>query len=676
MEKLKRYVFKHFESHFIFTILISVILINFFVYSKIAFLNFYYLPIMLAGYYLGRRAAVLGAFFTVLMVWVFVLADLDHYYAQYAQEEKFHLYFHLTVWAGFLTLAGWVIGGLKEKLRFTDKLREELAQEKQLLDITHKRLNDYSAQLEVKVSERTQELERSQGNVESLKTRVEDALFSVMDSKVARLMIEGKLRNEKRRISVLFSDLKDFTLYSEQNPPEHVINELNVYLGEMEDCITQFYGHIDKYIGDGIMVEFGAPIKYKNHAVLAVLAGLTMQERMKKIDNQWKMRVGIATGVSVVGLLGSKRKSYSCIGNTANLASRLEELCEPGEVYIDHNTYMIVQQYFSVSRIRSVYGKREADKIVEAEIQSLENLLNQNPNDLQMLLALGKAFFKKRAASAAMEVFQKILKIDPNHEEAREAYIEAEGKQDEYEKIAIRGKQERVSIYRVIGLKDPLMDRNKIPRYFFDKYASITSSIKLPIELIHASEAVDGTLGHGKTVGLLSYALGEKLGLSHKEKEKLLIAGYLHDLGKIIIPHEIRGTSRPLSKYEHALVHQHPVEASRMIKQLGYTSEILHSYVNSHHEYFDGSGYPNKLKGEQIPLGARILCIANDFDVLTSNRINQTGMNYQNAIKELQRRTNAGKYDPQCLTALIQLLNLDTTPQRIFKFPLKASHHS
>ena len=661
MEKLKRYIFKHFESHFIFTILISVILINFFIYSKVAFLNFYYLPIMLAGYYLGRRTAVLGAFFTILMVWVFVLADLHNYYAQ---EEKFHLYFHLTVWAGFLMLSGWVIGGLKEKLRFTDKLREELAQEKRLLDITNKRLNDYSTELETKVSERTQELERSQGNVESLKTRVEDALFSVMDSKVARLMIEGKLQNEKRPISVLFSDLKDFTVYSEQNPPERVINDLNAYLGEMEDCITQFYGHIDKYIGDGIMVEFGAPIKYKNHAVLAVLAGLNMQERMKKIHTQWKMRVGIATGVSVVGLLGSKRKSYSCIGNTANLASRLEELCEPGEVYIDHNTYMIVQQYFHVSRIRSVYGKREADKIVEAEIHSLENLLNQNPNDLDMLFALGQAFFKKRAASAAIEVFQKILKINPNHVEAREAYIEAEKRKDEYEKIAIRGKQERVSIYRVIGLKDPLLDRNKIPRYFFDKYASATSNVKLPMELIHASEAVDGTLGHGKTVALLSYAMGEVLGMSHKEKEELLNAGYLHDLGKIIIPHEIRGTHRPLSKYEEKLVRQHPLETTRMIQQLGYNSPILHKYVESHHEHYDGSGFPNGLKREQIPMGARILSIANAFDALTSNRKNQTGMNYQAAVKELQKKTRAGKYDPQCLTALSQVLDIQGPPVR------------
>lgn len=673
MEKLKRYVFDHFESHLIFTILISVILINFFIYPKIAFLNFYYLPIILAGYYLGRRTAVLSAFFTILMVWVFVLADLDNYYAQ---EEPFHMHVHLTVWAGFLILAAWVIGGLKEKLSFTDQLRDELAQEKQLLDITNKRLNDYSTKLETKVSERTQELERSQGNVESLKTRVEDALFSVMDSKVARLMIEGNLRNEKRRISVLFSDLKDFTVYSEQNPPEKVINELNAYLGEMEDCITQFYGHIDKYIGDGIMVEFGAPVDHKNHAVLAVLSGLAMQDRMKKTNPQWKMRVGIATGVSVVGLLGSKRKSYSCIGNTANLASRLEELCEPGEVYIDHNTFMIVQQYFHVSRIRSVYGKRETDKIVEAEIQSLENLLNQNPNDLEMLFALGQAFFKKRAASAAMEVFQKILKLNPDHTEAREAYVEADKKRDEYEKIAIRGKKERVSIYRVVGLKDPFMDRNKFPRYFFDKYASVTSNIKLPLELIHASEAIDGTLGHGKAVGLLSYALAEKMGLSHKEKEELLMAGYLHDLGKIIIPHETRGTNRPLSRHEQALVYQHPLESVRMIKQLGYTSEILHNYVRSHHELYDGSGYPNRLKGEQIPLGSLIMSIANEFDNLTSNRANQEGMNYQSAIAELQKKTKAGKYDPQCLAALIQLLNLQTNPPRLLAFPAKASFNS
>jgi len=82
--------------------------------------------------------------------------------------------------------------------------------------------------------------------------------------------------------------------------------------------------------------------------------------------------------------------------------------------------------------------------------------------------------------------------------------------------------------------------------------------------------------------------------------------------------------------------------------------------VKSHHEHFNGSGYPEGLKGEQIPLGSRILSIANDFDVLTSRRKNQEGLNYQSAVKELQKKAKAGKYDPQCLAALIQLLNLQS----------------
>ena len=75
MEKFKKYVFDNFDGIFILLILVGVSLINYFVYSKIAFLNIYYLPIMVAAYYLDRRRAVLGAFLIILMVWVYVLAD-------------------------------------------------------------------------------------------------------------------------------------------------------------------------------------------------------------------------------------------------------------------------------------------------------------------------------------------------------------------------------------------------------------------------------------------------------------------------------------------------------------------------------------------------------------------------------------------------------------------------
>lgn len=110
-------------------------LINFFIYSKVAFLNFYYLPVIIGGYYLGRRLAVLGAFFAILMVSVFVLANQQTYLLS---NTKFDLYFNLTIWGCFLVITGWVIGYLAEKLRedlnISNKLRMELERSNQDLE--------------------------------------------------------------------------------------------------------------------------------------------------------------------------------------------------------------------------------------------------------------------------------------------------------------------------------------------------------------------------------------------------------------------------------------------------------------------------------------------------------------------------------------------------------------
>ena len=126
---------RNLEGLLILIILLSVMLINFFIYSKVAFLNFYYLPVIIGGYYLGRRLAVLGAFFTILMVWVFVLANQELYLLH---STKFDLYFNLTVWGGFLVITGWVIGYLAEKLRedlnISNKLRIELERSNQDLE--------------------------------------------------------------------------------------------------------------------------------------------------------------------------------------------------------------------------------------------------------------------------------------------------------------------------------------------------------------------------------------------------------------------------------------------------------------------------------------------------------------------------------------------------------------
>jgi light-regulated signal transduction histidine kinase (bacteriophytochrome) len=135
LKKKEIWLLRNLEGLLILVILISVMLINFFIYSKVAFLNFYYLPVIVGGYYLGRRMAVLGAFFAILMVSVFVLANQETYLLQ---STKFDLYFNLIVWAGFLMITGWIIGFLSEKLREdldnSNKLRMELERSNQDLE--------------------------------------------------------------------------------------------------------------------------------------------------------------------------------------------------------------------------------------------------------------------------------------------------------------------------------------------------------------------------------------------------------------------------------------------------------------------------------------------------------------------------------------------------------------
>jgi adenylate cyclase len=141
------------------------------------------------------------------------------------------------------------------------------------------------------------------------------------------------LGGEERVVSVLFSDIANFTTLSEHLPPRALVGLLNNYLTEMTAIVLEQGGIIDKYIGDGIMAEFGAPIPIPRHADQAVRAALYMQRRMEELRPQWRQqglpelrcRVGINTGTMVVGNIGSEQVfNYTVIGDPVNLAARLE----------------------------------------------------------------------------------------------------------------------------------------------------------------------------------------------------------------------------------------------------------------------------------------------------------------------------------------------------------------
>ncbi len=133
---------KHWEDIIILLTLVSVAAIHYLIYSKIAFLDFFYLLIVLAGYYVGRRLAILGAVFAIMMVFIFVMVDRSSYFEAGSFLDA-HL--DLTVWGGFLILAAWLIGTLSEKRKHELKESNRLRQE---LELSNQRLNERNLQLE------------------------------------------------------------------------------------------------------------------------------------------------------------------------------------------------------------------------------------------------------------------------------------------------------------------------------------------------------------------------------------------------------------------------------------------------------------------------------------------------------------------------------------------------
>jgi adenylate cyclase len=152
-----------------------------------------------------------------------------------------------------------------------------------------------------------------------------------------------KLGGVNQTITVLFADIRGFTRLSEHAAPERVVQLLNNYFTAMSDIIFAHGGTLDKYLGDGLMALFGAPTASPEDACNAVSAAVQMQRRMEDINTQLRAEglaeiaigIGLHTGVATVGYIGSERRSeYTAIGDTVNLAARLEQNAQAGQIIL------------------------------------------------------------------------------------------------------------------------------------------------------------------------------------------------------------------------------------------------------------------------------------------------------------------------------------------------------
>ncbi|HAA33330.1 MAG TPA: adenylate/guanylate cyclase domain-containing protein [Cyanobacteria bacterium UBA8553] len=175
-----------------------------------------------------------------------------------------------------------------------------------------------------------------------------------------------QLGGDRRKITILTSDLRGFTAIAERLQPEEVVKILNIYLGCMTEVISQYQGTIDEFMGDGILVLFGAPTLREDDAERAVACAVAMQLAMPAINEKMKdlnvgeleMGIGINTGEVVVGNIGSeKRTKYSVIGSHVNLTYRIESYTVGGQILISESTLKDVESIVRIDETKEVQPK-------------------------------------------------------------------------------------------------------------------------------------------------------------------------------------------------------------------------------------------------------------------------------------------------------------------------------
>jgi adenylate cyclase len=165
---------------------------------------------------------------------------------------------------------------------------------------------------------------------------------------------ETVLEVQKKELTILFSDIKSFTTYSSTMTPDQIQKFLAEYFEAMVDIVFKYEGTVDKYIGDGLMVFFGAPEPQPDHAVRCVRAAIEMQHKCRELKEKWvreglfplRIRIGVNTGEVVVGNMGTPKKlSYTVLGSDVNLANRLESNAPVEGIMIARRTYELIKDH-------------------------------------------------------------------------------------------------------------------------------------------------------------------------------------------------------------------------------------------------------------------------------------------------------------------------------------------
>lgn len=185
------------------------------------------------------------------------------------------------------------------------------------------------------------------------------------------------MESERKNVTVLFADIAGFTELSSKLDPEDVTALMNGCLTLLADIVVKYHGYIDKFIGDCIMAIFGAPIAHENDPELAVRAALEMRRAMTEynksipitLERKLMLHIGINSGIVIAGGVGSHQKmEYTVMGDTVNLASRLESIAGDGQIYASKYTYNLTRNLFEFAELDPIRVKGKKDPVAAYEV--------------------------------------------------------------------------------------------------------------------------------------------------------------------------------------------------------------------------------------------------------------------------------------------------------------------
>ena len=236
----------------------------------------------------------------------------------------------------------------------------------------------------VRFSSMNAELEEANSFLASISMKISKYL----SPQVYKSIFDGKrdaiIATERKKLTIFFSDIEDFTTTTERLQPEELTELLNEYFTEMSKIAHEYGATVDKFIGDAILAFFGDPetLGSKEDALLCVEMAVAMQQRLAELNNEWRQRgiekpfltrMGINTGYCNVGNFGSEdRMDYTIIGAEANLAARLESIAKPGGIVISYETFALVNDYIKAQPLEPITLKGISRKVVPYAVEDID----------------------------------------------------------------------------------------------------------------------------------------------------------------------------------------------------------------------------------------------------------------------------------------------------------------